>query len=133
MKKNRDEDLAAELNAHLDAHVADNVRAGMTPDEARRLALLHLGGVEPTKERYRDQQRLRIVDACARDIRNDFNSLVSLRVRRQPRGLFARHLHDRRTERREERVSVARTESRGRTSSVAVFSCSAYCLPSGAV
>jgi len=79
VKKNRDEDLAAELNAHLAAHIDDNIRAGMTPDEARRSALLHLGGVEPTKERYRDQQRLRIVDACVRELRQAFH-----RLRRSP-------------------------------------------------
>lgn len=41
-------DLSAELDAHLHAHIDDNIRAGMTPAEARRTALLTLGGVEMT-------------------------------------------------------------------------------------
>ena len=40
-----DVDISAELRAHIDAHVEHNVRAGMAPDEARRPALLTLGGV----------------------------------------------------------------------------------------
>lgn len=31
-----DRELAAELESHLAIHVDDNVRAGMTPEEARR-------------------------------------------------------------------------------------------------
>ena len=33
------------VNSHLDAHIAENIRAGMTRDEARRDALLKLGGL----------------------------------------------------------------------------------------
>ena len=36
----RDRDLAAELDSHLQLHVDDNLRAGMTPAEARRQALI---------------------------------------------------------------------------------------------
>jgi hypothetical protein len=35
-------------------HTADNLRAGMSPENARRDALLKLGGVEQTKESYRE-------------------------------------------------------------------------------
>ena len=38
-----DTDLADELNGHLDAHVADNLRAGMAYAEAFRHASLKLG------------------------------------------------------------------------------------------
>lgn len=64
----RERELSAELKSHLDMHVADNVRAGMTRDEARRQALLALGGVEPTKERYRAAFGLTWVDALMKDI-----------------------------------------------------------------
>jgi macrolide transport system ATP-binding/permease protein len=57
-KERRDHDLAAELESHLQMHVEDNLRAGMTPHEARRQALLKLGGVEQTKESYRDRRGL---------------------------------------------------------------------------
>ena len=44
-------ELADELNSHLQLHIDDNLRAGMTPREARRQAVLALGGVDQTKER----------------------------------------------------------------------------------
>jgi predicted permease len=68
-------DLAAELNSHLQLHIDDNVRAGMTPDEARRQAVLGLGGIEVTKERYRDQLGIPFVDAWRQDLRYAFRVL----------------------------------------------------------
>ena len=47
-------------------HIADNVRAGMSPEEARRQALIALGGVEQTKERYREGRRIRWLDELSR-------------------------------------------------------------------
>ena len=57
-KERSDADLAAELESHVQMHIEDNVRAGMTPEAARREALLRLGGVEQTKEGYRDRRGL---------------------------------------------------------------------------
>lgn len=64
----RDRDFSAELQSHLDMHIADNMRAGMSADEARRKALIALGGVEQTKERYRDGSRVRALDELVRDM-----------------------------------------------------------------
>jgi predicted permease len=61
-------DLAEELESHLWLHVDDNIRAGMTPEEARRQAILALGGIEQTKERYRDRRGFRPIDELARDL-----------------------------------------------------------------
>jgi predicted permease len=61
-------DMAAELESHLQLHVDDNVRAGMSPAEARRRALVAIGGLEATKERYRDRRGLPIVDALRQDV-----------------------------------------------------------------
>ena len=44
--------FAEEIESHLQMHVDDNVRSGMTRDQARREAILKLGGVESTKEAY---------------------------------------------------------------------------------
>jgi hypothetical protein len=70
-----DRDLSAELDAHLNAHIDDNIRAGMSRAQARRSALLTLGGVEMTKERYRDQRRLASLEAAARELRQAFQRL----------------------------------------------------------
>jgi putative ABC transport system permease protein len=51
-------ELADELDSHLCFHIEDNLRAGMTPEEARRQALIKLGGVEQTKQEYRDRRGL---------------------------------------------------------------------------
>ena len=55
-RRNEDE-FSDELESHLDMHIADNIREGMTPDEARRHALIALGGMEQAKERCREQRR----------------------------------------------------------------------------
>lgn len=63
------DDISDELQSHLDMHTADNIRAGMTPEEARRRALVALGGLAQTKERYRDQRGFPTVDALWQDLR----------------------------------------------------------------
>ena len=40
----QDRDIAAELDTHLQSHIDANLSTGMTPDEARRIARLKLGG-----------------------------------------------------------------------------------------
>jgi macrolide transport system ATP-binding/permease protein len=57
-KDPRERELAAELESHLLLHIEDNLRAGMNAEEARRQALIKLGGVEQTKEAYRDRRGL---------------------------------------------------------------------------
>ena len=65
----RERELAQELESHLQMHIDDNIRAGMTPDEARRIALIRLGGVEQTKERYRDRAGLPWLEMAIQDLR----------------------------------------------------------------
>ena len=50
----RDRELAEELNGHLQLHIEDNLRNGMSAMEARRQALIKLGGVQQTIEQCRD-------------------------------------------------------------------------------
>jgi|SRR5215510_11577951 len=65
----RDRDLADEVNSHLDAHVADNIRSGMSPGAARRDALRRLGGMAQTAEAYRNRRSLPVVEKTIPDIR----------------------------------------------------------------
>ena len=69
-------ELAAELESHLQLHVDDNLRAGMTPDEARRRAMIALGGLESTKEAYRDRRGLPMLESLARDLRYGVRTLT---------------------------------------------------------
>ena len=71
-----DGDFDAELESHLQLHIDDNIRAGLTPEEARRQALLALGGVERTKDDLRDQRGFPMLDAVVRDSRYAVRLLV---------------------------------------------------------
>ena len=67
--RTRERELAEEIDNHLDLHVADNIRAGMKPDEARRAAVLKLGGVEQTKESCRERSSLPVLETLFQDLR----------------------------------------------------------------
>jgi predicted permease len=69
-------DLKAEIESHLQMHVDDNLRAGMTPVEARRRAVLALGSVEGTKEAVRDRRGLPLFESLFRDVRYGTRSLI---------------------------------------------------------
>jgi putative ABC transport system permease protein len=72
---NHDDRLREELEFHLEQQIAKNIRAGMTPDEARRNALIRFGGVERAREAARDQVRGAWVRDLLRDMRVGFRSL----------------------------------------------------------
>ncbi|HYL93008.1 MAG TPA: ABC transporter permease, partial [Alphaproteobacteria bacterium] len=67
-KSRRDRELAAEFESHVQMHVDDNLRAGMSKAEARRNALMQLGG-EQTKESYRDQGGVSVLEHLFQDVR----------------------------------------------------------------
>ena len=60
--------LTEEIEFHLQRQIEKNLRAGLTPDEARRQALVRFGGVEQAKEQTRDEFRTRIVEDFGRDM-----------------------------------------------------------------
>jgi predicted permease len=65
----REQELAEELDAHVALHIEDNLRAGMSAEEARRKALLRLGGIEQIKEVYREQRGLPLLETLWQDLR----------------------------------------------------------------
>jgi putative ABC transport system permease protein len=67
-RKPSEVDLAAEIESHLQLHIDENLRAGMTPEAARREALLKLGGVEQTKEACRERRGLPWLEATWQDL-----------------------------------------------------------------
>jgi len=64
-----DADIAEEFESHIRMQTEDNVRAGMTPDEARRAAVLKFGAVEAVKESYREQRTLAFLETLRTDCR----------------------------------------------------------------
>src|SRR5689334_15536351 len=71
-----EQDLTAEIDSHLQLHIDDNLRAGMTPEEARRRAVISLGGIERTKEEVRDRRTVPAIDSLIRDVRYGIRTLI---------------------------------------------------------
>ena len=74
-KDARERELADELESHLQMHIDDNIRAGMSPQEARRDAVMKLGGVDQTKEAYRDRATIPLLEGAFQDLRFTFRQL----------------------------------------------------------
>ena len=68
-KRKLDDDFSEELAAHIDMAIEENIRAGMSPAEARRQALIRFGGVEAARELHRDARGLPIIENIALDVR----------------------------------------------------------------
>src|SRR5687767_8596786 len=72
-------ELDEEIGFHLEQETAKLERAGLPPAEARRRALAAFGGVERTKEDYRDGRG----DRALSDLRTDLGFAARL-LRRNP-------------------------------------------------
>lgn len=65
----RHDEVEDEIELHIRMLADDNLRSGMGPGEARRAAVLQFGSVESTKESWRDQRTLPLVETMIRDVR----------------------------------------------------------------
>jgi predicted permease len=65
----QEERLKEEIGEHIALQTAENLRAGLSPIEARRQAMLKFGGVEMMKEDYRAERGLLWIENLVRDIR----------------------------------------------------------------
>ena len=61
-----DRDLDEELESHLERLIDDNVTRGMSPESARRAALIAMGGMQQRKEECRERRRVHLVDESIR-------------------------------------------------------------------
>jgi predicted permease len=68
-KQKREQEFAAEIEAHVQMQVEDNLRAGIPLDEARRAALVKLGGLEQAKQAYRERGTMPILESLVQDFR----------------------------------------------------------------
>jgi hypothetical protein len=64
-----EQDINSEIEANLQLHVDDKVRAGMSLDEARRDAILKLGGIARAKEAWRERRSFPLLENLAQDTR----------------------------------------------------------------
>ena len=65
----RERELKEEFESHLQMHIDDNIRAGMSPDQARRAALLKFGGLETVGEQVRQESRALWLETAWKDLR----------------------------------------------------------------
>jgi predicted permease len=71
----RDQEFSEELRAFVEQDAESKIRAGMSPEDARRAALIELGGAEQVKERVRDAGAGARLEGIVRDLRYALRSL----------------------------------------------------------
>jgi len=74
-RRAQDERLREEIEEHIALQTAENIRAGLSPVEARRQAMLKFGGVEAIKQDYRARRGLPFVENVVQDVRFALRSL----------------------------------------------------------
>jgi len=82
-KRSQEERLREEIAGHIALQTEENLRAGFSPVEARRQAMLKFGGVEAMKQDYRAERGLLFIENLFGDFRNAVRT-----IRRMP-GLAA--------------------------------------------
>lgn len=70
-----DRELNNELEAHLYLLIEENIRRGLSPEQARREARLRLGNLTSLREEHRETRGLPIVDTLLQDLRYTFRIL----------------------------------------------------------
>jgi predicted permease len=70
-----DVDLDHEVHSHLEMLTEENIRAGMTPEEAHRAARIELGGIEQVKERVREERLGNWLDSVISDCKYGLRQL----------------------------------------------------------
>ena len=75
-KEELDRELDDELNFHLAREIEDNLRGGMSHEEAHYAAMKSFGGVEHSKEECRDARGVRLIEEFGQDIRYGLRMLL---------------------------------------------------------
>src|SRR5437763_8802213 len=71
-KRALDAQLDSEQRFHIEELAEANVAAGLTPEEARRRAVLEFGGREQIKEELRDVHRVSIIESTLANLKSAF-------------------------------------------------------------
>src|SRR5215469_8842211 len=72
----RDRDLRDELESVIQMHTDEYLRAGMNREEARRRALIEVGGVEQVRQAARDSRGFPWLEGLARDLKYAIRTLL---------------------------------------------------------
>ena len=68
--------MSDEIESHIQMQAEENERAGMSAQEARRAAILKLGGAERTRQAYRERDTLPLIENLLQDLRFAFRQLT---------------------------------------------------------
>jgi predicted permease len=71
-----DEDFQAEVESHVALDTENGVREGLTREEARRQALIRLGGTEQVRQAHRERRGLPWLESLFRDLRTSVRALA---------------------------------------------------------
>ena len=74
-RRTQEERLREEIHEHIALQTEENLRAGLSPVEARRQAMLKFGGVEAVKQDYRAERGLLLIENLLGDLRNATRSI----------------------------------------------------------
>jgi putative ABC transport system permease protein len=74
-RQNADQELDEELRDHLQLKTQQYISQGMTAQEARRAAVLEMGGIEKRKEECRDARGVHFLETFVQDLRYGFRML----------------------------------------------------------
>ncbi len=77
-RREQDERLREEVEQHIALQTEENLRAGLSPVEARRQAMLKFGGVEAMKQDYRAERGLLFIENLLGDLRNAVRTIVRM-------------------------------------------------------
>jgi predicted permease len=70
-----DNDLSAEMHAHIELAAQENLQSGLSPEEAYRKALIQFGGTQQAKEIHREARSLPMIEIFLQDLRYTFRTL----------------------------------------------------------
>lgn len=70
-----DQEMKEELREHLEQQISENIAKGMSPEEARRSAIIALGGIAQTEQQCRDAQGASPLQDFVQDLRYGFRQL----------------------------------------------------------
>jgi predicted permease len=74
------DEINDELEAHVSMHVDAGIRAGLGEAEARRQALIKLGGLEQVRQVYRERSGMPWIESVLRDLRYSLRALSKHRT-----------------------------------------------------
>jgi putative ABC transport system permease protein len=75
-KPELEHDLDEEMRFHLEQDIAQNLKNGMSPEDARYAALKSFGGVDQSKEECRDARGVSLIENILKDVRYSLRVLI---------------------------------------------------------